>query len=194
MYQLRKTLRVIVAFSVVATEIAISLPRYRIVIYWDVLLFLRVKLNQAARPRDSVNEDEDTAGGKRGNLTRNVGRSLADWLALPLRLLCDSEWGMLRWVVVCRGWWRWVDSLVGWSGWLCVLGSCCARETRGFRASTSGTARQNSDQFHVARTTLSLTTFLWSFTASVAENLSSWRRYLSAETEFLCFIFCLQCM
>lgn len=26
----------------------------------------------------SVNEDEDTAGGKRGNLTRNVGRSLAD--------------------------------------------------------------------------------------------------------------------
>lgn len=52
---------------------------------------------------------------------------------------------MLRWVVVCRGWWRWVDSLVGWSGWLCVLRSCCARETRGFRGCTSGTARQNTE-------------------------------------------------
>lgn len=73
---------------------------------------------------------------------------------------------MLRWVVVCRGWWRWVDSLVGWSGWLCVLRSCCARETRGFRGCTSGTARQNTDQFHVARTTFALTTFLSRFAAS----------------------------
>lgn len=87
---------------------------------------------------------------------------------------------MLRWVVVCRGWWRWVDSLVGWSGWLCVLCSCCARETRGFRACTSGTARQNSHQFHVARTTFGSTTFPCSFPASVADNPSSRRRYLFA--------------
>ena len=41
--------------------------------------------------------------GRWVKLTRDVGRSLADWLALPLWLLCDSEWGMPRWVVVCRG-------------------------------------------------------------------------------------------
>lgn len=117
------------------------------------------KSNKAAGPRDRTNEIKDTTGGKRGNLTRNVGRSLADWLALPLRLLCDSEWGMLRWVVVCRGWWRWVDSSVGWLGWLCVLRSCCARETRGFQACRIRAARRNSDQFHVARTSLTSTTF-----------------------------------
>lgn len=36
------------------------------------------KSNKAAGPRDRTNEIKDTTGGKRGNLTRNVGRSLAD--------------------------------------------------------------------------------------------------------------------
>jgi len=130
------------------------------------------KSNKAAGPRDRTNEVKDTTGGKRGNLTRNVGRSLADWLALPLRLLCDSEWGMLRWVVVvCRGWWRWVDSSVGWLGWLCVLRSCCARETRGFQASRICAARRSSDQFHVARTSLSSTTFTLRLVVNVAPEV-----------------------
>lgn len=98
---------------------------------------------------------------------------------------------MLRWVVVCRGWWRWVDSLVGWSGWLCVLRSCCARETRGFRGCTSGTARQNTDQFHVARTTFGLTTFLSRGlphrVSFLAACLSSRRRYLSLPATCLLF-------
>lgn len=79
---------------------------------------------------------------------------------------------------MCRGWWRWVDSSVGWSGWLCVHRSCCARETKGFRASTSDAVRQNTDQFHVARTAFAFHYFrLGPLMHPVAENLSARRRY-----------------
>lgn len=81
--------------------------------------------------------------------------------------------------------------MVGWSGWLCVLRSCCARETRGFRGCTSGTARQNTDQFHVARTTFGLTTFLSRGlphrVSFLAACLSSRRRYLSLPATCLLF-------
>lgn len=62
----------------VAKGIRGSAARNKLNIYRDVPVSICIELNQAIRPRDTVNEDEDTTGGKRGNLTRNVGRSLAD--------------------------------------------------------------------------------------------------------------------
>jgi len=57
----------------------ISVPCYSLSLSLSLsLLASRAKSNKAAGPRDRRNEVKDTTGGKRGNLTRNVGRSLAD--------------------------------------------------------------------------------------------------------------------
>lgn len=56
-----------------------GVARYYIPYRHSSLPSLRWSKSWKTGPRGiSVNEDEDTAGGKRGNLTRNVGRSLAD--------------------------------------------------------------------------------------------------------------------
>lgn len=78
-YQLQRTRRVILARVFQAanrwSHSASNETKYpRVSLFYS----LSNSIKQEVCPRAPVNEDEDTTGGKRGNLTRNVGRSLAD--------------------------------------------------------------------------------------------------------------------